>query len=168
MSTVQSSLNQHKCKPKPVGITTNTIHACDIHKIARQCGVKILNGAQQYHKMRRIGICCCPATLRRIGRSHGSEHLALVLRLVRETEDNSTELFGDTLSAVSALLIYHPQLLDLGAMLFDAFDRISLADLRQQAQEMGCGFPAGHVLRVLLLLAIRDAIEAFTPHTPSL
>ncbi len=165
MITAQSGLNPGDRKTIGAKNIPDAPHACDIHKIARQCGIRILNGAQQYHKKRRAGVCYCPATLRRIGRSHGSVHLAWVLRLVRETDDNSTELFADTISAISSLLIHHPQLLDLGAGLFDAFDRISLADLRQQAQKLACGCPSGHVLRVLLALAIRDAVAASTRQT---
>lgn len=125
---------------------------CDIHRVARQCGVKLFNGGRIYKSARGPNECFSPATLRRIGRAHGEGHLALVLRLIVETEGNATELFAETLWAVSELICHRPDLLDRGTALFDAFDRIDLAAMRRQAREMQCGLPPGHVMRVLLAM----------------
>ncbi|WP_419906468.1 hypothetical protein [Hoeflea sp.] len=135
-------------------------HRCDIHKVARQCGVKLFNGGRVYKKARGPGECFSPATLRRIGRLLGEAHLALVLRLIVETEDNATELYADTLSAVSSLLEHHPELIERGSMLFEAFDTIDLGSMRQRAQAMDCGLPVAHVMRVLLAT---ELVPAGTP-----
>lgn len=127
---------------------------CDIHKVARQCGVRLFNGARIYKKARGPRECFSPGTLRRIGRSLGEAHLALVLRLIVETEDNASELYADTLSAVSSLLEHHPELVERGSELFEAFDTIDLAALRGRAHKMECGLPPAHVMRVLLLTEI--------------
>ena len=125
---------------------------CDIHRVARQCGVKLFDGGRVYKSMRGPRECFSPATLRRIGRAHGEGHLALVLRLIVETDGNATELFAETLWAVSELICHRPDLLDQGTALFDAFDHIDLSALRQQAKAMNCGLPPGHIMRVLLAM----------------
>lgn len=132
-------------------------HPCDIHRIARQCGVRLYDGGRTYHSNRAGGSCFSPATLRRIGRAHGSAHLALVLRLVVETTGNEKELYSETLLAISALLQHQPDLIERGAALFDAFDTIDLADLRQSARTMRCGLPAAHVMRILLHQALHPS-----------
>lgn len=129
-------------------------HACDTHKIARQCGVRLYNGARTYHSKRADRECFSSATLRRIGRTHGEAHLALVLRLIVETNGNEKELYSETLLAISALLEHQPGLIDRGSELFDAFDTIDLSALRKRAKAMRCGLPTAHVMRVLLLQAL--------------
>lgn len=136
-------------------------HPCDTHKIARQCGVRLYNGARTYHSKRAERECFSPATLRRIGRSHGAAHLALVLRLVVETCGNERELYSETLLAISALLDHQPGLIERGSELFDAFDAIDLSALRERARTMRCGLPTAHIMRVLLLQALNrnDALR---------
>lgn len=127
---------------------------CDIHLIARQCGVKLHDGSRHYRSDRRAGECFSPATLRRIGRSHGAAHLALVLRLIVETRGNATELFAETLVAVSELLLDQPDLVDRGSSLFDAFDSFDLRGLRQRAHGLSCSLPTSHVMRIILALEV--------------
>jgi len=42
------------------------------------------------------------------------------------------------------------ELVERGGVLFEAFDSINLAGIRRRAQQMRCGLPHGHVMRVLL------------------
>ncbi|WP_246660456.1 hypothetical protein [Nitratireductor sp. XY-223] len=144
-------------RPTPDSDRKARAHRCDIHKVARQCGVRLFNGGRVYKKARGPGECFSPGTLRRIGRASGEAHLALVLRLIVESEGNATELYADTLSAVSSLLEHHPELIERGSALFDAFDSIDLAAVRRRAQMMDCGLPAAHVMRVLLLAGLLPA-----------
>lgn len=132
---------------------------CDIHQVARQCGVKLYNGSRRYKSARSARECFSPATLRRIGRAHGAAHLALVLRLIAETNGNAKELYAETLFAVSELLNHRPDLIERGMLLFDVFDRIDLAALRCRARELNCGLPASHVMRILLALEIAGQLE---------
>lgn len=138
-------------------ITRSGRHRCDIHKIARQCGVRLYDGGRTYHSNRSAGACFSPATLRRIGRARGAAHLALVLRLVVETAGNEKELYSETLLAISALLQHQPDLIERGAALFDAFDTIDLGDLRQSARTARCGLPVAHVMRILLHQALHPS-----------
>lgn len=128
---------------------------CDIHKTARRCGVKLFDGARMYKKARGPKECFCPGTLRRIGRALGEAHLELVLRLIVETEGNAAELYGETLMAVSSVLENHPDLIEHGSALFDAFDTVDLGRLRLTARAMRCGLPVAHIMRVLLWLDLQ-------------
>lgn len=125
---------------------------CDIHRIARQSGVKLTDGSQFYRTARDPGECFSPATMRRIGCAHGAGHLALVLRLVVETEGNAGELYSETMWSISELLHHRPDLLDRGVALFDAFDTVDLRAVRAAAKTLSCGLPVSHVMRVLLAL----------------
>ncbi|MCY6381044.1 hypothetical protein [Hoeflea prorocentri] len=128
---------------------------CDIHKVARRCGVKLYDGARMYKKARGPKECFCPGTLRRIGRSLGESHLELVLRLIIETEGNEAELYGETLTAVSSVLENHPDIVDHGSALFEALDAIDLDGLRRTARNVRCGLPVAHIMRVLLWLDLQ-------------
>gem|GEM_PF-1005955 len=149
--TIGGDREQGKIAGTARGDAGRARHRCDVHRIARQCGVRLRDGARCYRTARGAGECYSPATLRRIGRRHGAAHLALVLRLIVETEDNATALYGETLQAVSELLIHRPDLIERGTALFDDFDRIDLNALRGQARVMACGLPVSHVMRILIL-----------------
>lgn len=153
---MQSNRRQHQRDHHGAG---NRRHACDIHKVARQCGVKLFDGSRQYRSSRLARECFSPATLRRIGQAHGEAHLALVLRLIVETKHNAKELYAETMVAVSELLNHRPELIDAGLALFDAFDGIDLAGLRGKARDVVCGLPTSHVMRTLLALEVTRQLE---------
>lgn len=129
----------------------------DIRNTARLCGVRLYDGARRYHSRRAPGECFSPATLQRIGKTHGQAHLALVLRLIVETDGNARELYSETLSAISSLLEYDPSLIERGTALYDAFDAIDLEDLRKRAQSMRCGLAVSHIMRVLIAQELGQA-----------
>jgi hypothetical protein len=101
---------------------------CDIHRVAAQCGVQLMDAARHSITGRHDRQCFCKPTLRRIGRRHGEGHLALVLRLIVESEGNAGELFSATIEAVSNVLLSN--LVTVDAELFAAFDQIDLGELR--------------------------------------
>jgi len=119
--------------------------------------VKLFNGARQYRGNRGPRECYAAATLRRIVRQQDTSHLALVLRLIVETNGNSGELYGETIQAISSLLEHRPELVERGGALFEVFDTIDLAEIRDQAHNMKCGLPNGHVMRVLLSQRLEEA-----------
>jgi hypothetical protein len=100
---------------------------CDIYRVAGQCGVKLFDAVDS-RNVRRPRECFSKSTLRRIGREHGEAHLALVLRLIVESEGNAAELYGATIEAVSRVVL--SGLVRADSALFEAFDRIDLADVR--------------------------------------
>ncbi|WP_127524602.1 hypothetical protein [Mesorhizobium sp. Z1-4] len=134
-----------------------TRHPCDIHKIADKCGVRLLdsNGPHRFDP-RRPKVCFAKGTLRRIGQANGEGHLALVLRLIVETEGNAGELYRDTLQAVSALLLAHPGIVDRGTALFDQFDAIDLADMRRKAKALAKGLRVSQVMYILIALELHQ------------
>ena len=101
---------------------------CDIYRVARQCGVRLHDSADNRTSGRKAGDCYCKPTLRRIGQEHGEAHLALCLRLINET-GNGTQLHAATITAVSILL--ETEAIEVDSHLFDRFDRIDLGRLRQ-------------------------------------
>jgi hypothetical protein len=96
---------------------------CDIYRVARQCGVRLHDSADNRTTGRRAGDCFCKPTLRTIGRRHGEAHLALCLRLIVET-GNGGELHAGTISAISIIL--QSGMVEIGASLFDRLDGIDL------------------------------------------
>lgn len=78
-------------------------HPCDIHRIARACGVTLHDAEENRTTGRKPGHCYCKPAVRAIGRRHGESHLALVLKLINQT-GNGRELHAATLQAVSYLV----------------------------------------------------------------
>lgn len=104
---------------------------CDIYRVARQCGVVLRDSKDHSPTSIRPRNCYCKPTIRAIGQAHGEEHLAIVLRLIVETDGNNTELHAATIKAVSAVV--DSGLVEVGSSLFDALDGISLANMRRWA-----------------------------------
>ncbi|WP_442583137.1 hypothetical protein ACSBOB_14755 [Mesorhizobium sp. ASY16-5R] len=104
---------------------------CDIHKIAQQCGVHLVEPKDYRADAHRPpGMCASKGTLKEIGIAHGEAHLALVLRLFTET-GNGLALFSDALKAVSAVVLSGR--VDVDGALFEAFDQVNLLELRKWA-----------------------------------
>ncbi|WP_189555070.1 hypothetical protein, partial [Mesorhizobium sp. M1C.F.Ca.ET.204.01.1.1] len=97
-------------------------HRTDIFKVAEQCGIRLLKPADHRPLHRRPRECFAKKTLKKIGQRHGEAHLAMTLRLIVETRDNATELYSETIQAISALL-ENPAIEARGGALFDQFDR---------------------------------------------
>lgn len=130
-------------------------HPCDIFKVAEQCGVKLRRPDTHAWTARRPRECYAKKTLKRIGQRYGEPHLALTLRLIVETEGNATELYSETIQAVSAVLA-NPAIESRGGQLFEQFDRIDLGWMRRQARALAIGLPLAHVMRVLLAIRLQD------------
>lgn len=129
-------------------------HPCDVWKVAGQCGVRLLEPVKHRPGDRRPRDCFAKRTLKKIGQRHGEAHLALVLRLIVETDGNAGELYRETLQAISALLAADTILADRGGALFDQFDAIDLGRVRRRAKALALGVPVAQVMRVLLALQL--------------
>ncbi|ESY21423.1 hypothetical protein [Mesorhizobium sp. LNJC394B00] len=108
-------------------------HPCDIHAIARTCGVTLHDSADNRSTGRKPGHCYCKPAVRDIGRRYGESHLALVLKLINST-GNGLELHAATLQAVSYLV--RIEVMPIGSGLFEALDRIDLGHVRRLAKAM--------------------------------
>ena len=131
-------------------------HRCDIFRVAEQCGIRLLRPADHRPLRRRPRECFAKKTLKKIGQRNGEAHLALALRVIVETRDNATELYSETIQAVSALL-EDPAIEGRGGALFDQFDQIALAEVRRDARALGLRLPLAHVMRVMIAMRLRDA-----------
>lgn len=135
-----------------------TRKACDIYRVARQCGVKLFDGHLHSPTSRKPFECYCKPTVRDIGQEHGEDHLRLVFRLMTGTKVNAAELYSDMIKAVSSLIIQNP-ILEKRSTLVNDFDRIDLGSLRRKAKAMNCGIPTTHVLRVLIGIRFFEPIQ---------
>jgi len=128
-------------------------HRCDIHKIARQCGVILRDGREHSPTSRKPRECFCKPTLREIGREHGEEHLKLVLMLMTGDEHNARELYADMVKAVSSVLARHPDLLKRPSLV-DEFNAIDLGSLRRAARRIDVSVSRTDALKVLLTIML--------------
>lgn len=135
---------------------------CDIFAVAAKCGVRLRPVKERYAGPLRPMDCFCRGALRRIGRKHGEGHLSLTLRLIVETGGNAGELYQETVTGISSLLIRHPFLVDRGLALFDAFDRIDLAKVRRRGKALAVGRRVQETVATLLALQLLsdDEIDA--------
>jgi hypothetical protein len=68
---------------------------------------------------------------------HGLPHAVIVLKTIVETEGNEGELIADVIHAISDLIRAHPRWVGLGGIWLEAFDQISLAQVRKTAKATG-------------------------------
>jgi hypothetical protein len=105
----------------------------DIFRVARQCGVTLVDPGDYRSSGRWPGLCSCKPTVKAIGTANGEAHLALCFRLVMET-GNGLELHAATLQAISAVILSGQVAVD--SALFDAFDQIDLGRLRRSVKAL--------------------------------
>lgn len=133
-------------------------HRCDIYKVARQCGVKLFDGAKHSPTSKRPYECFCKPTAREIGRAHGEAHLKLVWMLMTGTTANALELYADMMTAVSAILVEHPELVKSPTLAKD-FDAIDLGSVRRKAKGMRSPFPRWCSLYTLIMIKFYQPIQ---------
>ncbi|TGS70391.1 hypothetical protein EN844_06525 [Mesorhizobium sp. M3A.F.Ca.ET.201.01.1.1] len=127
-----------------------------MHKIAEQCGVKILKPDLHRKSEGKTKVCFCPKTLKMIGRAHGADHLRLVLRLIVESDGNAGELQMETITAVSNVVLSN--LVEIRA---DLFDDVNLGELRAWAAAVKprlCTTVAALTSALLLIFAGPDLV----------
>jgi hypothetical protein len=108
-------------------------HPFNLHRVARQCGVILVDAEDNRSSGWKPGLCSCKSTARAIGQAHGEAHLALVFRLCAET-GNGLELHAATLQALCYLV--EVEVMPIGSTLFEAFDKIDLGHVRRLARAM--------------------------------
>jgi len=105
--------------------------------------------------------------MKAIGRQHGEGHLTLVLRVITESEHNASELNQFAICGVSDVLLAHPEWANAGLRLLEAFDQISLADLRDQARANRDAAPQREAMATMIyneLCRIKDAPLSRSDH----
>ena len=90
---------------------------------------------------------------------HGEGHLVTVVRCIRETgPSNRTELWSETILAVSDVLALRPDWRDAGGDLLDAFDVIPLAELRTKAVALR-PWPVRQTLRGMIFARLEAVLD---------
>lgn len=97
--------------------------------------------------------------LRKILQEHGSEHLCLVLDLIRGSARNREALNSETIASVSDVLIQRPDWLERFADLVDVFELVNLEGLRDRAVKLR-PWPVRDTLRTFLYAVLRDRLGA--------
>ena len=80
---------------------------------------------------------CCGNFVERLIKKHGRPHVTIVLRTIVESIGNESELIADVIGAISDLVRTHPRWVNLGLAFIEAFDAISLAQVRKTAKATG-------------------------------
>src|ERR1035437_8210614 len=80
---------------------------------------------------------CCGNFVERLIKKHGRPHVTIVLRTIVESIGNESELIADVIGGISDLVRTHPRWVNLGLAFIEAFDAISLAQVRKTAKSTG-------------------------------
>ncbi|RUW19896.1 hypothetical protein [Mesorhizobium sp. M4B.F.Ca.ET.013.02.1.1] len=129
---------------------------CDVHRVAEQCGIRILKPDQHYAAASSGRVCFCPKTLKRIGRAYGEDHLRLVLRLIVESEGNAGALQMEPIAAVSNVVL--SGLVEIRADLLDDVDLEQLRAWAQVARPKLCSTTEAMTVALLWRFASPDII----------
>lgn len=128
----------------------------NLHRVARQCRVHLVDAADNRSTGRPDGLCSCKATARAIGREHGEAHLALCFRLLTET-GNGKAIHAASLKAVSALIL--SGYVEIDGTLFDAFDKIDVNEMRLAMEVLPAPAATG-LAGALLALVVTHQVGA--------
>jgi hypothetical protein len=96
---------------------------------------------------------CCGNIVQRLVRKRGAGHVTIVLRTIVESQGNESELVADVIGAISDLIRAHPRWVGLGLQWLEAFDQISLAEVRKTAKATGVR-PLRNAIMTLLCLEL--------------
>lgn len=103
------------------------------------------------------------ATMRNIMKKHGKDHLALVLRLIRDSEGNKGALWSETIRAMSDILLHRPDWTERPSEVFAALDGIDLNELRREAV-LCRPWPVRPTFRAYLYRDLRRSLETRIDH----
>lgn len=126
----------------------------NIHRIAGECGVRLLQPKAHTGKTNKPRECFCKASVKWIGDTYGPDHLRLVLRLMTGTKQNASCLYSDVMKAVARLLD-DDQAIARRLTLVTDFDALDLVQIRAEAHAMKCGVSLTERVGVLLSLRLQ-------------
>lgn len=136
----------------------------NLHKVIRPLNIKLVDPVDYRANQSRKRVCCCEGTIRRVMRRYGEGHLSLTLKLIVESEGNDTELYADTITAVSELLHTFPELEHL-QNLMEWFDDLDLDQMRWRAKDSRVK-PVYKAMQTLLVLYFHEPLFGdFEPAT---
>ena len=98
---------------------------------------------------------------------HGAPHVTLLIRTIIESEGNAAALVEPIVSAVSGVMIFHPEWANRGLAWIEAFDNIPLAALLETMRDLDVFQPSeiGHYFFLMLRNRLR---KVFQPPAPKI
>jgi hypothetical protein len=126
----------------------------NLHRIAGECGVRLLQPKAHTGKTNKPRECFCKASVKWIGDTYGPDHLRLVFRLMTGTKRNATCLYSDVMKAVARILDEDQRIARSPSLVSD-FDALDFVELRAEAQAMKCGVSLAERVGVLLSLRLQ-------------
>ncbi|MEH2565673.1 hypothetical protein [Bradyrhizobium sp. AZCC 2289] len=127
-----------------------------VPKICAELGLEIL----PTNKKPGPGQTTAGATLHAIYRGHGEGHLIMLLRTLLESEGGSEHVNEFTLMGISDVMLAHPEWPSKGLAWLEAFDKVDLGDIREQARRNRQAVPQRHGIANALH---RELSEMFDP-----
>jgi hypothetical protein len=76
------------------------------------------------------------ARLARLLDRHGAQHVILLVRTIIESEGNANALIEPIISAVSSVMVFHPEWANRGLAWIEAFDNVPLTGLLQTMRDL--------------------------------
>lgn len=111
-----------------------------VPKICADLGVEIL----PTNRKPGTGQTTAGGTLHAIYRTYGEGHLTLLLRTLMESDGNGDHVNEFTLLAISDVMLAHPEWPEKGLGWLEAFDKVDLGDIREQARRNRAAVPQRH------------------------
>jgi hypothetical protein len=111
-----------------------------VPKICADLGVEIL----PTNRKPGTGQTTAGGTLHAIYRTYGEGHLILLLRTLMESDGNGDHMNEFTLLAISDVMLAHPEWPEKGLGWLEAFDKVDLGDIREQARRNRYAVPQRH------------------------
>jgi hypothetical protein len=97
---------------------------------------------------------------------HGAPHVTLLIRTIIESEGNAAALVEPVISAVSSVMVFHPEWANRGLAWIEAFDNVPLAALLQTMQDLDLDlFRPSTIGHYLFLVLRRRLAKVFDPPT---
>jgi hypothetical protein len=119
---------------------TTVIRSPRVPRLCAELGLEIL----PTNKKPGPGQTTAGATLHGVHRAHGEGHLIMLLRTLLESEGGSEHVNEFTLMGISDVMLAHPEWPAKGLAWLEAFDKIDLGDIREQARRNRDAVPQRH------------------------
>ena len=107
----------------------------------------------------------CLGIVARLIRKFGLPHATITLRTIVESKGNESALIADIADGVSDLILAHPRWANLGLPFVEAFDQISLAEVRKAAKQTGVR-PLRAAITTLVCIELTKILGPSRPPKP--
>ena len=133
-------------------------------QLFKDIGIRSISVSQRHPNGTPMATCA-GNVVERLIKQRGLPHMTLVLRAIVESEGNAGELISDIIAGVSDVVLTHPRWPNLGLAFIEAFDQISLAQVRLTAKKMTMR-PLRLVIATLLYQRLEEILGPAIPPKP--